>query len=269
MQRASEYSNSVKLPSPRGGERPAQSPRASRREVTPLRRFRQSPNRWNPSRSRAAAGRSPRSNAIDRRATDEEINALVTELENLPTFRTFDHATGDVIVHEGKTMPNTAAITERLYEELWTQPGQVADAEHAARDLPLEKQLDLAMISHKRQSMVSLRNMLRRHVLHDEASTCRAQTTFEVTIGDMVSHLGKDTEELSKLRVHYAATDELLHRQARRMAEMELDRFAHHLLSEDVTKVDVLILRLDAFRQKHVPLPPRRTPQALPSVDIK
>jgi hypothetical protein len=158
-------------------------------------------------------------------------------------------------------MPNTAAISEQMYEKLWTEPQQVADAEATTRELPFAKQLDLALQSHKRHSKLHLRLMSKRQVLLDEASNCRAHTQFEIAIGDMVNHLGKDTEELSLLRVHYSATDELLHRQAQRMAEMELDRFAHHLLSDDVTKVDILMLRLDAFRHRNVPLPPRRTPQ--------
>jgi hypothetical protein len=188
----------------------------------------------------------------------DEAQLAVTQLDNLPTFRTFDHATGNVIVHEGKLMPNTAAITERLYEKLWTDEAQVTDAEAAAHEMPFPKLLDLALLSQTRHAKQSLRQMSRKQILLDEASRCRAQTTLAVAVGDMVSHLGKDTEELSLLRVHYHATDELLHRQAQRMAEMELDRFAHHLLSDEVTPVDVLTLRLDAFRQNNVLLPPRR-----------
>ncbi len=247
--------SSARGPHPSAGESPRRPLPCS--SSTPLRRFRQAP----PTSPRRLRLSSPRRRNDDPRASREEIASLVTELDNLPTFRTFDHATGNVVVHEGKAMPNTAATAELLYEKLWTQPSQVSDAEATARELPFPRQLDLALQSHKRHSKTNLRLMSKRQVLLAEASRCRAQTQFEVAIGDMLSHLGKDTEELSLLRVHYSATDELLHRQAQRMAEMELDRFAHHLLSDDVTKVDILTLRLDAFRHNNVPLPPRRIPQ--------
>lgn len=187
----------------------------------------------------------------------DEILELIDGVKREP-YRTFDRKACKVVYHPPSKRPDQAAITKRIYNRLWTDAYEVENAEKRVNQLPATEQLRLAAMSIQRKAQGNLHRALRRGVQDEESARTRAHNTMITEYQELVTHLGFDTEELSLIRLHNAATDTVLYQKAEYLASLEVDMFQANLISQNVTPTDVLCMQLDAFRHQNVPFPLRR-----------
>ena len=84
-------------------------------------------------------------------------------------------------------------------------------------------------------------------------SSLRMEVALNADRREMLSHFGFDTEELSIIRVHNAATDSILYRKAEELAKLEAEKFQSNVISDNVSPMELLVMQLDAYRYCNVP----------------
>lgn len=168
-------------------------------------------------------------------------------------YRSFDPKEGRVVYHRGEGLPNLERLVQQYYVKLWKDTQEVENAEFRVANMKEQEQVQFAAASLKRKAQGKLDRALKRGVLEEKTALVRMQQALLTEYAEVVSHLGFDTEELSLIRVHNAATDEVIHQKASYLARLEVERLAANEISDDLTRVDILGMQLDHFRHKHVP----------------
>jgi hypothetical protein len=187
----------------------------------------------------------------------ELLNATLND--EPPYFRTFDKTEGRVVLHSSSEIPHPGKRAGSIFLLLKKDQYEVEQAELRVTTLSEVEQVRLAAMSLKRKAQRELKRTIRKGLLDANAALIRTQQTLLADFNDTVGHLHTDTQELSLIRVHNAATDEVLFQKAQYMAKLEIDRFQAVVIGEDVTPTDILSMQLDAFRHKHVvPFPAPR-----------
>lgn len=206
------------------------------------------------------------------RVPSEAIQLLNATLSDAPPFfRTFDKKEGRVVLHSTAEIPDPEKRTGSILAGLRRDTYEVEQAELRVTKLSEVEQVRLAAMALKRKAQRELERATRKGLLDADAALVRTQQTLLADFNDAVGHLGTDTQELSLIRVHNAATDEVLFQKAQYLAKLEMDRFRAIVISDDVSPTEILSLQLDAYRNQHVvPFPAprkRRSELELPLLD--
>lgn len=200
----------------------------------------------------------------------EELQAVVLEGDHSKphgnSYRTFDRATGTIVVHPPP--PNPVIVVHQIYERLWANPEEVDSAEMCVVSLSMADQVALATEFLKRRATMTLRKSQQKGVMDDEQLKLRMEVALNADRREMLSHFGFDTEELSIIRVHNAATDSILYRKAEELAKLEAEKFQSNVISDNVSPVELLVMQLDAYRYRNVPLPSRKAFQHRASICV-
>jgi hypothetical protein len=187
----------------------------------------------------------------------EELNGTLRDAP--PFFRTFDKSEGRVVLHSSSEIPDPEKLTQSIFKTLGHDAYEVEQAELRVTKMTEHEQVCLAAMAFRRKAQRLLQRTIRKGLMDRDAALVRTQQTLLADFNDAVSHLGTDTQELSLIRVHNAATEEVLFQKAQYMAKLELDRFKAVVISDDVTPTDILSFQIDAYRHKNVaPFPPRK-----------
>ena len=155
-------------------------------------------------------------------------------------------------------IPKRSTLIRKKYKSFLENAAKVTEAEQHVDRLSLREKMALALQSLRRRHREEWDRMVRRGVFSDEVARERANVLFRIEVDNTIGHINSDTKELSVIRIHNAAADAILFNEAQRLADVEIQQFLCEILPDSVTPVDVLELSLDAYRQAHVPHPPRR-----------
>lgn len=187
----------------------------------------------------------------------ELLNATLNDAP--PFFRTFDKKEGRVVLHSSAEIPNQEKRAAAIFVALKKDSYEVEQAELRVTTLSEIEQVRLAAMALRRRAQRDLKRTIRKGQLDAATALVKTQQALLADFNDTVGHLGTDTQELSLIRVHNAATDEVLHQKAQYMAKLEVDRFQAVMVGDEVTPTEILSMQLDAFRHKHVaPFPAPR-----------
>lgn len=177
-------------------------------------------------------------------------------------LRTFDPKEGRVVHHKRSGLPDPVKLAKSIYAKMWKDPMEVESAERHVATMPDTQQILYAARSLRRKAQGSLNRALKRGVFDESTELLRIQHALRTEYLETVSHLGFDTEELSRIRVHNAATDEVIFEKATYQAKLEVEQFQSNAISADVTRVGILQMQLDHYRCAHVPFVPPSKQQA-------
>jgi hypothetical protein len=184
-------------------------------------------------------------------------------------IRTFDPNEGRVVHHKRSGLPNIERLTRKIYARMWKDTIEVESAERHVGTMPDSQQILYATRSLKRKAQANLNRSLKRGVFDDETELMRMQHALRTEFVETVSHLGFDTEELSRIRVHNAATDEVIFEKAAYQAKLEVEQFEANAISNDVTRVGILQMQLNHFHQRNIPVvAPSKRAQASPLTGV-
>ncbi|CUG55356.1 Hypothetical protein, putative, partial [Bodo saltans] len=153
---------------------------------------------------------------IDIKHRQKSTSTSVTELLNAtlndapPYFRTFDKSEGRVVLHYSSEIPQPDKRASSIFTALKKDLYEVEQAELRVTTLSEVEQVRLAAMSLKRKAQRELKRTIRKGLLDASAALVRTQQTLLADFNDTIGHLGTDTQELSLIRVHNAATDEVL-----------------------------------------------------------
>ena len=199
---------------------------------------------------------SPRVPAPPRRPTDTQLQHIKSVSANRGCFRTFDKETGALTHHSLDSFPSVVSLTRTQYNEHIADPHMQEQARLHVAGLSLEKQVRLAVGSIRRHHANNSARRKHADVFDKESNEGRMAAMLNIEVDDLISHLGKETERLSRMRIERAAADEHLMNLARLEAKRKVAVLEEKLLPDALPMVDLLRLQLDACRR--MPEPPRQ-----------
>lgn len=178
------------------------------------------------------------------------------ELGEVAQMRTFDPTTGSVTVTLS-AFPSRSTLIVQNYKKLVSDQQKIAEVGEYVARLPLSRRKELAIESAQRKSVSDFASMMRRDVFDQEVCLHRAQAALRMSIEHMLGDMNHDTRELSLIRVNSAAVDAVLFAEAERLADQTIKQHLTKVVPDSTTTVDILEMRLDAWRRNNVPQPPR------------
>lgn len=199
---------------------------------------------------------SPRIPAPPRRPTDTQLQHIKSVSANRGCFRTFDRETGALTHHSLDSFPSVISLTRTQYNEHISDPQMQEQARRHVGTLSLEKQVRLAVGSIRRHHANNCARRKHADVFDKESNEGRMAAMLNIEVDDLIAHLGKETERLSRMRIERAAADEHLMNLARLEAKRKVAVLEEKLLPDALPMVDLLRLQLDACRR--MPEPPRQ-----------
>lgn len=218
----------------------------------PMEGNRQLPSVTSKSQSHHAIGRSPLPPVPRPPVKVAPLNVslpLATEL--LPTN---EKATG-----ASTLLPDVDTLTRRAYVSFKADAQKMADVSDYVTRLPISRQQELAMACHERRHRGLFQSMRHRDVFDVDVHKQRAAVSYRLAVEDVTTRFeNPSTRELARIRIAGAAVDETLWRDARKAATDVVAEAQQQLIPVGTSRVELLGLRLDAWRKRHVPQPPRR-----------
>jgi hypothetical protein len=168
----------------------------------------------------------------------------------------FDVNSGDIHISNNRDVDRNRLIS-KLHQQMQSNESLKKQFAQVASQLTLVRRKELANESLTRFHQNKQKAMLSRKVLPDNVSRHRANILKHLEIDRCFGDLSKDTSELSSVRISSAAVDALIYHEAQKVADAQLKQQRALILPEGARPVDVLEMRLDAWRRQNVPFAPR------------
>jgi hypothetical protein len=164
----------------------------------------------------------------------------------------FDVNSGNIHISNNRDVDRSRLVT-KLYQQLQNNESLKKQFTQVAAQLPLSRRKELANETLERFHQNKQKAMLARKMLPEAVSRHRANILKHLEIDRCFGDLSKDTSELAAVRISSAAVDALLYHEAQKVADAQLKQQRSLILPEGVRPVDVLEMRLDAWRRQNVP----------------
>jgi hypothetical protein len=182
-----------------------------------------------------------------------QLHALDSDM-----LRTFDSKTGLVQVNHKSSIPKRTALIREKYLGFWKDDKKVQEAEELVGRLSMSDRQKCAINSIRRRHQEELNRILKKDVFDSEVAVSRINISMQMAFEHIIGHLGTDTRELSYIRMQAAAADDVLWREAERMADAEIQHFQATVIPAGTTAVELMSLAIDSYRERYVPAPPRQ-----------
>jgi hypothetical protein len=207
--------------------------------------------------SEALRARAPSVRAHPHTARRKSASPFDFDRGSAVLVRTFDIATGTVKTARS-AVPKRESLVAAHYGRFRRDEGKINEmAEYVAR-MPVQRQRDLAVQATLRRHQAEHRRMVQRDVFSEAVSEARASVAYRMAVHNMIGHLREDTRELSLIRIHTAAVDALLYAEAEKLADQRIKQQLAQVVPDSTTSIDILSMKLDAWRRHNIPEPPRR-----------
>lgn len=164
----------------------------------------------------------------------------------------FDVNSGNIFISNNRDVDRNRLVA-KLYQQMQNNESLKKQFSQVAGQLPLSRRKELANETLERFHQNKQKAMLARKMLPDAVSRHRANILKHLEIDRCFGDLSKDTSELAAVRISSAAVDALLFHEALKVADAQLKQQRSLILPEGVRPVDVLEMRLDAWRRQNVP----------------
>ena len=169
----------------------------------------------------------------------------------------FDVSTGAIEITNSRDT-DRGRLVAQLYHGMQHNETMKSQLFQVVMQKSLADRTELARSTLARFHTNKQRAMFSRKVLPDVVSRHRANLLKHLEIERCFGDLSKDTSELAAVRIASAAVDQMLFLEAQKVADAQLKQQRSLVLPDAVKPVDVLEMRIDAYRRQHVPFPPRR-----------
>lgn len=168
----------------------------------------------------------------------------------------FDITEGCIEIKNHRNVDQNRLVAQ-IYKEYQHSDTLKKQFLQVVEQMSLARKKELAMETLARFHETQERAMLARKMLPECVSRHRSNILKHLKIEFTFGDLSKDTSTLSDVRIASAAVDALLFHEATKVADAEMKQRKALVMPDGMRPVDVLEMRLDAWRRKEVPFGPK------------